>query len=147
MSTSIPTPYEQLGGETAVRELVDKFYDNMDALPEAALVRGLHAKSLRASRQKMFMFLSGWLGGPDLYTAEFGHPRLRRRHLPFSIGAEERDQWMLCMSLALNNLDIADALREQLIRSFWRTAEHMRNRDGEPAILGPAINIIGESRN
>ena len=78
-----PTPYEELGGEEKVRELVDRFYDHMDTLSEVQTVRDLHARSLKASREKLFLFLSGWLGGPDLYVEKYGHPRLRRRHLPF----------------------------------------------------------------
>ena len=136
---SLSTPYEQIGGEPAVRELVDRFYDYLDELPEAATVRGLHAKSLRVSREKLFLFLSGWLGGPDLYVEKYGHPRLRQRHLRFSIGAEERDQWMLCMTRALADIPLAEPLRGQLTQSFRRTADHMRNRsepsdDSQPAL-------------
>jgi len=122
------TPYERLGGEARVRELVDRFYDYMDSEPEAAGVRQLHAKSLRASREKLFLFLSGWLGGPDLYVQKYGHPMLRRRHLPFAIGARERDEWMHCMSKALNDMPIEQALREKLERAFMATADHMRNQ-------------------
>ncbi len=122
------TPYEQLGGEPGVRELVDRFYDFMDELAEAETVRSLHATSLRASREKLFMFLSGWLGGPDLYVQKYGHPRLRARHLPFSIGQVERDQWMLCMRKALQEMAIPEELKVQLEQSFWKTADFMRNR-------------------
>jgi hemoglobin len=123
-----PSPYQQLGGEQAVRELVDRFYDYMDRLPEAAGIRALHARSLRASREKLFLFLSGWLGGPSLYVEKYGHPRLRARHLPFPIGSAERDQWMLCMNRALADMPIDAALARQLSEAFARTAEHMRNR-------------------
>lgn len=127
------TPYRQLGGEAAVRELVDRFYDYMDRLPEVAGIRALHAESLRASREKLFLFLSGWLGGPSLYVEKYGHPRLRARHLPFPIGTAERDQWMLCMKRALADMPIEAVLAEQLIEAFARTADHMRNRhDGPP---------------
>ena len=85
------TPYELLGGEAAVRRLVDLFYDHMDRDPAAADIRALHAQSLRASRDKLFLFLSGWLGGPNLYVERYGHPMLRRRHLPFPIGIRERE--------------------------------------------------------
>ena len=130
------TPYELLGGEAGVRELVDRFYDHMDSLPEAELIRGLHAKSLRGSREKLFMFLSGWLGGPGLYEEKFGHPRLRQRHLPFSIGKAEKEQWLLCMKKAMDDMGLTGELRQFLDQSFERTAEHMRNRpeapDGSP---------------
>ena len=74
-------PYEQIGGAEGVRELVGRFYDHMDSLPEAQTIRGLHAASLRVSREKLFLFLSGWLGGPDLYQQKYGHPMLRRRRV------------------------------------------------------------------
>jgi len=122
------TPYQQIGGESGVRSLVDRFYDYMDNLPEAADIRALHARSLRASREKLFLFLSGWLGGPDLYIQRYGHPMLRRRHLPFPIGVAERDQWMLCVAKALADIQIPPELREQLHQAFLLTADHMRNR-------------------
>jgi len=123
-----PTPYEALGGETGVRRLVDRFYDLMDSLPEAREIRALHARSLRASREKLFLFLSGWLGGPQLYVERFGHPMLRRRHLPFPIGERERNQWLLCMSKALDDLQLEAGLRGWLEDAFFRTADHMRNQ-------------------
>ncbi|NIS29878.1 MAG: group II truncated hemoglobin, partial [Actinobacteria bacterium] len=90
------------GGEAGVRRLVDRFYDLMDTLPEAAEVRALHPRSLHVSREKLFQFLSGWLGGPPLYVERYGHPRLRRRHFPFTIGEREAEQWMLCMRRAID---------------------------------------------
>jgi len=136
-----PTPYQQLGGAERVRELVDRFYDHMDNLPEAAGIRALHARSLRGSRDKLFLFLSGWLGGPDLYVEKYGHPMLRRRHLPFAIGRAERDQWMLCMRRALDDMQLEPGLRNFLEQNFWRTADHMRNQP-EAAGDGPALPIF-----
>jgi len=122
------TPYRQLGGEPALRRLVDRFYDLMDAEPEYFGIRKLHPESLAGSREKLFMFLSGWLGGPALYVERYGHPFLRARHLPFAIGAAERDQWTDCMRRALADVGVAGPLREALAQAFFRTAEHMRNR-------------------
>jgi hemoglobin len=122
------TPYERLGGEDAVRSLVDRFYDYMDSDPGAADVRRLHARDLRASREKLFLFLSGWLGGPNLYVEKFGHPRLRARHLPFPIDSRMRDQWMHCMTRALEDMPIDTSFRQQLREAFASTADHMRNR-------------------
>ena len=121
-------PYEILGGEEGVRRLVDRFYDLMDTENDAKDIRAMHARSLRASREKLFMFLSGWLGGPNLYIEKHGHPMLRRRHLPFSIGKAERDQWMHCMHLALAEMPIDQVSREKLEKAFATTADHMRNR-------------------
>ncbi len=123
------TPYERFNGDAGLQQLVKSFYDNMDSLPEAKLIRDLHPKDLRSSREKFFMFLSGWMGGPDRYIAAFGHPRLRARHLPFPIGAEERDQWLMCMRKALEELEIETMFKEQLMSSFTQTANHMMNKD------------------
>ncbi|MBT3025470.1 MAG: group II truncated hemoglobin [Candidatus Thiodiazotropha sp. (ex Lucina aurantia)] len=125
------TPYERIGGEAAVRELVDRFYNLMDQQQEAKKIRDLHAKSLKISREKQFLFLSGWLGGPDLYVQKYGHPRLRARHLPFSIGIEERDQWIYCMRKALSAMELDTKLQEELNQAFFKTADFMRNRNEE----------------
>lgn len=126
-------PYVLIGGEARVRELTDRFYDAMDNLPKVRKIRDLHAASLRISREKLFLFLSGWLGGPNLYVEKYGHPRLRQRHMPFAIGTAERDQWMLCMRRALHDMDLDDELRDGLEQSFWRTADHMRNQSDDNA--------------
>ncbi|THF55947.1 globin [Pseudothauera rhizosphaerae] len=122
------TPYEQIGGESAVRALVTRFYELMDALPETRDVRRMHAEDLSGAAEKLFLFLSGWFGGPNLYVERFGPPFLRARHLPFSIGAAERDQWMLCMSQALAEVVTDAELRAKLQQSFAALADHMRNR-------------------
>ena len=121
------TPYELLGGEAGVQKLVDRFYDLMDEKKEVEILRKMHAKSLRVSREKLFLFLSGWLGGPQLYVEKYGHPMLRRRHLPFAIGDVERDQWMLCMNQALAE-QTKDPLRKQLSEALTNVANHMRNQ-------------------
>ena len=121
------TPYELLGGEVAVQKLVDRFYDLMDEKKEVDILRKMHAKSLRVSREKLFLFLSGWLGGPDLYVKKYGHPMLRRRHLPFAIGELERDQWMLCMNQALDE-QTEEPLKKQLSDALTSVANHMQNQ-------------------
>ncbi|KAA1262345.1 Group 2 truncated hemoglobin YjbI [Rubripirellula obstinata] len=121
------TTYERLGGEEGLKALVDRFYDLMDQLPEAKTIRDLHAKDLKSSREKLFKFLSGFFGGPDLFVQQYGHPMLRRRHLPFQIGEDERDQWLLCMSQAIEELITDPELALQLRVNFARTADHMRN--------------------
>ncbi|NIR29407.1 MAG: group II truncated hemoglobin [Gammaproteobacteria bacterium] len=122
------TPYELIGGEAGVRELVDRFYDLMDRRPEAAPIRALHPQDLTGSREKLFLFLSGWLGGPPLYEERHGHPRLRMRHLPFSIGKAERDQWLACMEAAMDQMAVPGEVRPALSRAFAQMADHMRNR-------------------
>lgn len=125
-----PSHYQNIGGEQRVRALVRRFYQLMDELPEAYGIRKLHAKDLQGAEDKLFKFLSGWMGGPQLYVEQYGHPMLRARHLPFSIGAEERDQWLMCMNRALEEMVEDAALRRELSAAFARLADHMRNRQG-----------------
>ncbi len=123
------TPFERLGGQAGVRALVDRFYDLMDTLPQAATIRALHPRDLATSRDKLFKFLCGWLGGPQLYMQEYGHPRLRARHISFPIGAAERDAWMLCMERALEDCALDTLMRAHLLQSLRNTADFMRNRN------------------
>lgn len=124
------TPFELLGGERGVRDLVDRFYDLMELEPRFAGIRALHPTTLDGSRDKLFWFLCGWLGGPDLYGERFGHPRLRARHLPYPIGSAERDQWLACMALAMREVGVEAPLFDRLLEAFGGTADWMRNRAG-----------------
>ena len=124
------TPFDLVGGEQNVRKLVDRFYDLMDQDPDYFGIRKLHPASLAGSRDKLFKFLMGWLGGPPLYEQEFGHPRLRARHLPYAIASAERDQWMGCMIRAMADVDLEESLRKRLAQSFFQTADWMRNQEG-----------------
>ncbi len=125
-----PTPYEMIGGEAKLRALVDRFYDLMELEPRYAELRAAHGSTLEHAREKLFMFLSGWLGGPPLYTDKFGHPMLRARHLPFSIGTVERDQWIACMGQAMAELEVPEPFRLGLLGNLYKTADWMRNRAG-----------------
>lgn len=129
LSPTLQNPhYQRLGGEAAVRRLADRFYALMDQLPEARAIRAMHPADLGPAREKLFQFLSGWLGGPPLYTQQYGPPRLRQKHLPFPVDTAARDAWMACMNLALDE-QVADAgLREQLKASFFKTADFLRNQ-------------------
>lgn len=124
------TPFDLVGGEPQVRKLVDRFYDLMDEDPDYYGIRKLHPETLAGSREKLYKFLMGWLGGPPLYEQEFGHPRLRARHLPYAIASSERDQWMACMVRAMADVDLEESLRKRLTQSFFQTADWMRNREG-----------------
>ena len=121
------TPFEWIGGEAAVKALVERFYDLMDLEPAYRELRATHATELDNAREKLFWFLCGWLGGPSYYTDRFGHPRLKMRHMPFSIGILERDQWLACMDQAMGEVDVPAELRERLKTSFFQTADWMRN--------------------
>lgn len=120
--------YRLLGGETAVRRLVERFYQLMDELPQARAIRALHPPDLAQAKERLFMFLSGWLGGPPLYAERYGQPRLRRAHASFPIDEAARDAWMDCMTQALNEQVADAALRAQLVASFFKTADFLRNQ-------------------
>lgn len=121
-------PYDLVGGDAGVRALVDAFYDRMDLEEAFAGIRRLHSPSLDGSRDKLYMYLSGWLGGPQLYVERFGHPRLRARHLPFPIADSERDQWLACMRLAMEDVQMPEELAGALMKAFFGTADWMRNQ-------------------
>lgn len=124
------TTYDQIGGEATVGKLCDRFYALMESVPQFTELRAMHPQDLQGSRDKLFMFLSGWFGGPDLFVEKFGHPRLRGRHMPFAIGIRERDQWVACMVLAMEEVGIDPAIRAKLLENFFNTADLMRNKEG-----------------
>ncbi len=129
-TAAAPSPFEALGGEVAVRLLVDRFYDLMALEPAYTGLRQLHPTALDGSRDKLYWYLCGWLGGPQHYAERFGHPRLRARHLPYAIGTTERDQWLACMAQAMAECGLDPGLAEHLAGAFSGTADWMRNRDG-----------------
>jgi len=122
--------FELMGGETGVRALVDAFYDRMSLDERFADILALHPVPLEGSRDKLYWFLCGWMGGPDHYIERFGHPRLRARHLPYPIASKERDQWLLCMAEAMADVNIPQPLFDRLLESLTSTADWMRNRAG-----------------
>jgi hemoglobin len=129
ISNDTRSHYERIGGEPKVRALVQRFYQLMDATPEVQDLRKMHAASLKGSEEKLFMFLTGWMNGPQLFVEKFGHPKLRQRHMPFAIGDKERDQWMKCMTQALQDVVEDEALRKELLAAIGKVADFMRNKD------------------
>lgn len=124
------TPYDKLGGEAALHRLTHRFYELMDELPEAWSIRQMHPESLAGSQQSLFEFLSGWLGGPQLFMQNRGHPRLRMRHAPYTISSTARDEWLLCMRMALAE-QVPDEVFQQALRlAFEQMAEHLINDAG-----------------
>ncbi|HVP72538.1 MAG TPA: group II truncated hemoglobin, partial [Phycisphaerales bacterium] len=121
------TPYNALGGDGAVRALVTTFYETMDRDPAFARIRSLHKPTLDEAREKLYEFLCGWLGGPELYMQKYGHPRLRGRHMPFPIGEAERDLWLACMKSALDERGVSGEIRAFLDQRFAHVANFMRN--------------------
>ncbi len=128
--TQPATIYEMIGGDAKVRELVDRFYDLMDLEPAYAGIRKMHPTTLEGSRDKLYWFLSGWTGGPNLFVERFGHPRLRARHLPYAIATDERDQWLRCMETAMQDVGIEERIQKRLRQAFYDTADWMRNTHG-----------------
>lgn len=129
--TSAPpeqTPYDALGGDAGIHRLVDRFYELMSTRPEAATIRAMHPKNIQSSNDKLYEFLSGWLGGPPLYMQRRGHPRLRRRHMPFPIDQDAADQWMACMEIALGEVEISPLQRNFLLQRLRQVADFMRNQ-------------------
>ena len=132
-TASIPQSlFDLLGGEPEatyqIRAIVEAFYDVMDSDEKAKPIRQMHPEDLTSSREKLFMFLSGWTGGPQLYIERYGHPFLRRRHLPFKIGEEERDQWIYCMTKGLLNLKMEEEKIKALLNALYPIADFMRNQ-------------------
>lgn len=127
-ATTQVTFFDLLGGIEKIRELVERFYDVMDADPRAAGIRAMHAADLTEAREKLFMFLTGWTGGPQLYIERYGHPMLRARHLPFAIDESARDQWMYCMIKALHDIGVEEPVMIQLAEALYGVADFMRNQ-------------------
>ena len=122
--------FEWIGGESAIRALVERFYDLMELEPGYTALRSSHGSDLTDARAKLFWFLCGWMGGPQHYVERFGHPRLKARHMPFKIGILERDQWLACMQQAMVDTGVDAELRTRLAESFFQTADWMRNQNG-----------------
>jgi hemoglobin len=128
MSEQPATFYEVVGGEEGLRRLVTRFYEIMDSEPKAAGIRAMHKPDLSEANEKLFLFLSGWMGGPPLYVEKYGHPMLRGRHLPFPIGESERDQWVYCMVRAMHDVGLEEKSMLQLGNALWGVADFMRNQ-------------------
>lgn len=120
------SPYEAIGGDEPIRALTDAFYDRIEA--ESPSLRAMLPRSTATSRDKLYEFLSGWMGGPQRYLEKRGHPRLRMRHFPFSIGEAEADEWVRCMELAMDDIGVGGPLRTFLSERFHMSAHHVRNQ-------------------
>lgn len=133
---AIATPFERIGGAVVVDRLVESFYQRMDSLPEARMIRKMHPADLGSTKQILKRYLAEWLGGPKLYSAEKGHPRLRQRHMGFPIGNDERDAWLLCMRGALTETIGDHAARRDIDDALTKLADWMRNQAGNPHDAG-----------
>lgn len=120
------SPYVEMGGEEAVRDLVEAFYDIIEE--DSPVLRDMLPRNTSGSRQKLYEYLSGWMGGPPIYQMNRGHPQLRRRHFPFEIGQFEADEWMRCMGLAMDRVGLSDQMSGWLGERLEPLAQHMINR-------------------
>jgi hemoglobin len=143
--SSTESLYSRLGGETTLRRFVALLYGFMDESPEVGHVRKMHSADLSHARDRLFMFLSGMLGGPPLYMQAFGHPRLRRKHLHFEIGDVERDQWLQCAQYAADQLDVAPQLRDDLMQELSAMANHLRNKEMAAVSVGPCNTVSDDA--
>lgn len=121
--------YQAAGGESGIRKLVNDFYDEVERLPEAEKIRGMHPKDLSITRDKLARFLCGWLGGPKLYMEKYGSIRIPQAHSSFEIGSKERDAWLLCMDTALKSQPYTAEFKKYLMEQLYVPAERSRNRD------------------
>ena len=128
--------FERIGGAVTIDRLVEAFYGRMDALPEARTIRAMHGPDLGPVKQVLKRYLCEWMGGPKLYSAEKGHPRLRQRHMGFAIGAAERDAWLLCMQGALEDTVADTGARKEIYGLLAKLADWMRNQAGNPHDTG-----------
>jgi len=129
MTTCNATLYQRVGGERTLREFVVHLYRFMQNQAEVQAIREMHSTDLSHTQERLFLFLSGMLGGPSLYEDAFGAPRMRRRHMHLSIGHSERDQWLLCAQHAAEQLTLPPALRNELMQRLNEMADHLRNQD------------------
>ncbi len=129
---------ERIGGAVDIDRLVEAFYARMDTLPEARIIRAMHAPDLSSVKSVLKRYLSEWTGGPKLYSPEKGHPRLRQRHMGFSIGNAERDAWLLCMRGAMEETIADGNARQELDAALTKLADWMRNQAGNPHDAGTA---------
>lgn len=126
------TLYERIGGEATVDRLVESFYGRMDSLAEAKTIRAMHGPDLAPTKAVLKQYLGEWLGGPKLYSAVKGDPRLRKRHLHVSIGEAERDAWLLCMRDTMDEVITDAQARHEIYVSIAKLADWMRNTAGNP---------------
>jgi hemoglobin len=127
MTMTQKAPYELLGGEKGVRQLVCKFYQTMDKCPEAKTIRDMHKESLEEIEEKLFEYLSGWLGGPGLYHEKYGSVCLTAPHKGYDIDEAARDQWLMCMNEALDNVGASEELKAMLKQPLFNIADMIRN--------------------
>ena len=137
---SAQSPYQILGDE-GIRQLANAFYDVMDELPQAETIRKMHAENMDQIKDKLCEYLTGWMGGPPVYSKKYGTVCLTDPHKPYPIGPDERDQWLLCMDKALERINASEELINMLKEPMFRIADTIRNRDTSEPIEHPSNQI------
>ncbi|MFC4597078.1 globin [Cohnella hongkongensis] len=126
--SSYATIYEAIGGADAIREIVTRFYPKVQAHP---LLAPLFPEDIQPVMEKQFLFLTQFLGGPPLYSDQYGHPMMRARHLPFPITPERAAAWLACMAEALSETSIPEPLQKLTIERLSGPANHFINTESD----------------
>lgn len=126
--TTQSNAYDLIGGDKVIRAIAHDFYQQMQTRPETQRLLAIHRSPIAESEQKLYEFLSGWLGGPQLYQQKHGHPALRARHMPFAIDESMRDQWLICMRAAIESSIKKPEHQQVIIQAIATLADNMRNR-------------------
>jgi hemoglobin len=127
----VPSLYDLIGGEAALRNLVETFYDIVEFEPEGKVLHVLHLRGhgVAHSRIEQLNFLSGFFGGPRLYLEKYGQASVREMHAHVGIDAEARDAWLKCMSMAIDRVGFSAELKERMMGPFTRVATMLVNED------------------
>ncbi|MFS0865204.1 globin [Fredinandcohnia sp. 179-A 10B2 NHS] len=128
MSEKLIPPYEAIGGEETLSKLVDAFYSRVGQHPDLAPI---FPDDLTETARKQKQFLTQYLGGPQLYSYEHGHPMLRARHLPFEITPTRANAWLSCMRAAMDEIGLDGPIRTEFYNRLVLTAQHMVNTPDE----------------
>ena len=123
--------YDLIGGDQVIKNIAVSFYQFMDSEPHVKPLRDIHPQSLKLSEEKLYQFLSGWLGGPQLFQQQYGNPALRARHMPFAVDEAMRDQWLMCMEHALNEHVEQPEHQQAIFQAISTLADHMRNQPNQ----------------
>lgn len=118
--------FQTAGGEAGIRRLVDRFYDLMEARSDTVRIRDMHPDDLTVSRDKLTLFLCGWLGGPRLYNKKYGGISIPGVHAHLDIGSTERDAWLACMTAAVDEQPWDPAFKRYLMDQLAVPAERIR---------------------
>jgi len=141
--------FQACGGQEGLQRLVEAFYAEMDRLPEAKRIRGLHPPDLAISIDKLARFLCGWTGGPKRYAEKYGSIKIPMVHQHLPVGEAERDAWMLCMEHALESQPYPEDLKRYLLEQLFVPAERIRvvvaNRKNSPDPATRGLDIVGSA--